>query len=52
MNTLELNTMGLVPMTEVEMQEVDGGWFLLAIAATILICFGIGYMIGEMRCGR
>ena len=52
MNTLELNAMGLAPMTEVEMQEVDGGWFLLAIAATILICFGIGYMIGEMRCGR
>jgi hypothetical protein len=35
MNTLELNKMGLAPMTEFEMQEVEGGNILKAVGNAI-----------------
>lgn len=41
---MDLNKMGLVPMTEFEMQEVDGGalwaWFLGAAGAVV------GFLVG------
>ncbi len=54
MNTLELNAMGLAPMTEVEMQEVDGGGILLTLLffAVTGIIFGlIGYGAARYNSG-
>jgi endonuclease YncB( thermonuclease family) len=38
MHTLELNKMGLAPINDDEMQEIDGGfiWFVLAGAALLI----------------
>jgi hypothetical protein len=35
MNTLELNKMGLAPLTEFEMQEVEGGNILKAVGNAV-----------------
>jgi hypothetical protein len=43
MQTLEHNQMGLAPMTEVEMQEIEGGgfWKWYCIIAAALLVVGI-----------
>jgi hypothetical protein len=40
MQTLELNKMGLAPITENEMQEIDGGliWFVVGACLLLASC--------------
>jgi hypothetical protein len=53
MRTLELNKMGLAPMSEFEMQEVDGGSLLLKILGAALAVAGIvgGGIVGAIAFG-
>ena len=42
---LELNKMGLAPMSEFEMQEVDGGNIFRTIGAALAVAVGVAAMV-------
>ena len=52
--TMDLNKMSLIPMTEIELQEVNaGGWILGAIVGVVglVATVGTGGALGELAVG-